>query len=279
MIQPFFCDFFTGTVLHRFLDIITWHIGKQTVYPYAYFIFILILELSLTVNGPAQQPSGILAADNTAGHYLSTLRIAFTDIGNIWNNLIIQCGNGCRFPVCLLNIGTEFLRMSEGRILLRNVFPQAPASTGTYLCISVWCMVLITVNGTFGTASVGDKYQIVLCQHDSFFLTFHLALNLSCHLFIIPDIKQYIRYFRIETEFHAGIFQIVLHRKNQGFILVVFCKLQCTEIRKSTDMMDEAHCASSQKQTWYASITRMWNSALLHQIHLQSSCRTGLHLW
>ncbi len=53
MIQPLFCDLFTGTLFHRFLDIIARYIGEQTIYPYADFIFILILELSLTVDGPA----------------------------------------------------------------------------------------------------------------------------------------------------------------------------------------------------------------------------------
>ena len=225
MIQPLFCDLFTGTVFHRFLDIIAWHIGKQTIYPYADFVFILILELSLTVDGPAQQPSGILTADNTTCYYLATLRISFADVGDIWNDLIIQCGNRCRFPVGLLNIGAEFLRMSKRRILFCNVLPQAPASAGTYFGIPIWCMILITVNGTFGTASVGDKYQIILCQHDSFFLTFYLALDLGCHFSATLNIKQYIRYFRIESEFHTSLFQIFFHRKNQGFILIVFCKL------------------------------------------------------
>ena len=53
VIQPFFCDLFTGAVLHRLLDIVARHIGEQAIYPYADLILILLLELSLTVDGPA----------------------------------------------------------------------------------------------------------------------------------------------------------------------------------------------------------------------------------
>ena len=53
MIQPLCGDLFTGTVFHRFLDIVARYICEQTINPYADLIFVLILELSLTVDGPA----------------------------------------------------------------------------------------------------------------------------------------------------------------------------------------------------------------------------------
>ena len=53
MVQPLFCNLFTGTLFHWLLDKITRYIGKQTIYPYADFIFVLLLELSLTVDRPA----------------------------------------------------------------------------------------------------------------------------------------------------------------------------------------------------------------------------------
>ena len=53
VVQPLSGNFLTGTILHRFFDIITGNIGKQSVNPYADFLRILFLELSLTVDGPA----------------------------------------------------------------------------------------------------------------------------------------------------------------------------------------------------------------------------------
>ena len=53
VVQPLSGNFLTGTILHRFFDIVTRNIGEQSVYPYADFLRILLLELSLTVDGPA----------------------------------------------------------------------------------------------------------------------------------------------------------------------------------------------------------------------------------
>ena len=53
MIQPFRCDFLTGAFLHRLLDVIARHIGKETVYPDADIFLLLGLKLALTIDGPA----------------------------------------------------------------------------------------------------------------------------------------------------------------------------------------------------------------------------------
>ena len=129
--------------------------------------------------------------------------------------------------------------MSERRILFCNVLPQAPATTGPHFGITVWCMVLIAVNRTFGTASVCDKYQIVFCQDDSGLYTFYFAVNGFCHFLSIFDVKNYVRYFSIELELYTGILKIFLHRKNQGFVLIVACKFQCREIRQTGNMVDK----------------------------------------
>ena len=73
----------------------------------------------------------------------------------------IRSCNSCRFPIGLSNIRAELFRMSKGSILGCNVLPQAPAATGAYLCITNRCMILITINSTFCTASVCYKYQII----------------------------------------------------------------------------------------------------------------------
>ena len=129
--------------------------------------------------------------------------------------------------------------MSERRILFCNVLPQAPAATGPHFGITVWCMVLIAVNRTFGTASVCDKYQIVFRQDDSGLYTFYFAVNSFCHFLSIFDVKNYVRYFSIELELYTGILKIFLHRKNQGFVLVIACKFQCGKIRQTGNMVDK----------------------------------------
>ena len=53
VIEPLFSDLLTGTLFHRFLDIIAGNIGEEAVYPYADLLRILLFELSLTIDGPA----------------------------------------------------------------------------------------------------------------------------------------------------------------------------------------------------------------------------------
>ena len=47
------------------------------------------------------------------------------------------------------------------------------------------------------------------------------------------------RYFSIELELYTGILKIFLHRKNQGFVLIVACKFQCGKIRQPGNMVDK----------------------------------------
>lgn len=101
-------------------------------------------------------------------------------------------------------------------------------------------MVLVTVNRSFGTASVCHKDKIVLCKQDSLFDTFYLAFNCGCNFLMIFKFKDNIRYFSVELEVDTCMFQIFLHWKNQRFVLVVFCEFQRTEIRESCNMVNEA---------------------------------------
>ena len=240
MIQPLFGDLLTGTILHGFLNIIAGYIGEQAVYPYTYLILVLFLKLSLTVDSPAHEPLGILTAYDTAGYDLTASGIALTDISDIRNDLVIQCGHGSGFPVGLGNIGTELLGMSEGRILFCDIFPQTPYATGTNLRITVGCMVLVAVDSTLGTASVGNEYQVVLGEDNALLYAFYLALNSLCHLFAVIDIKNNICHFGVELEVHTCCLQILLHGKDQRLVLVVLGEFQGTEVRQSGNMMDES---------------------------------------
>ena len=104
MIQPLLSDLLTGTFLHRLFHIIARNIRKQTIYPYANLIFVLILELSLSVDGPAKKPLGILAAYNTSRNDIAGSRIPLTYLLDGRNNCLIGGCKSCRLPVSLANI-------------------------------------------------------------------------------------------------------------------------------------------------------------------------------
>ena len=115
--------------------------------------------------------------------------------------------------------------MSEGRILFCNIFPKAPATACTNLSISVWSVVLVTVDGSLCTASVGNKYIVILSKKDSPFSTpLYLCTQIASlpFFFTIVNIEDYIGNLCVELEVNACILQIFLHWKDQGLILVVF---------------------------------------------------------
>ena len=61
----------------------------------------------------------------------------------------------------------------------------------------------------------------------------------SLYFLSIVDFKNNVGYFGIELEVYAGILEVFLHRKNQGFILVVLREFQCGEVRQSADVVNE----------------------------------------
>ena len=47
------------------------------------------------------------------GHYFSGAGITFADVGDVRDDLFIQRGDRCGFPVCFGDIGAELFRVSE----------------------------------------------------------------------------------------------------------------------------------------------------------------------
>ena len=129
--------------------------------------------------------------------------------------------------------------MTKRRILFGNIFPQAPAAAGTDLGISVRRMILISVNGSFCTASICDEDKIIFCKYQSFFHAFYFIFNSRSDFFTVFEVKKNICYFCVKLEINTCVFQIFLHWQDQGFILIVFGEFQSTEIRKTCDMMDK----------------------------------------
>ena len=101
-------------------------------------------------------------------------------------------------------------------------------------------MVLVAVDRTLCTASVSDKNIIIFSKKNALFHTFYLTFNGGGDLFAILEIKDHVCDLGIKLEVNTCILQIFFHRKDQGFILIVFRKFQGTEIRKSGNMMDKS---------------------------------------
>ena len=129
--------------------------------------------------------------------------------------------------------------MSEGRILSCDIFPQRPYTTGTDLCITVWCVVLVTVDRALCTASVSDENIIILCKKDTLLHIFYLAFDSSGDLFAILEIKDHVCDLSIKLEVNTCILQIFFHGKDQGFVLVVLGEFQGAEIRKTCNVVDK----------------------------------------
>ena len=128
MVKPLLRNFPPRAFPHGLFHIITGNIRKQSVYPHHQLILGLILEMRLSVQSIAHQPLGILHRDNTPGHHLAAEGISLADFLYIRRDPVIQCSDGCRFPIGSLGIGAEFIRMAEGRILGCDVAPQLPAA-------------------------------------------------------------------------------------------------------------------------------------------------------
>ena len=128
-------------------------------------------------------------------------------------------------------------------------------------------------------------------MEDSFFYAFYFAFDCSSSTFPVMNVEKYVGDFCVELEVYACILQeLFLHGKDQGLVLIVFSEFQGTEIRKSTDMVDETlgivrvsfpgRCAQFSK----ANMVLQYNPkcGIKHFIieHVfESSCHTNLHLW
>ena len=69
-------------------------------------------------------------------------------------------------------------------------------------------MILITINRSFRTASICDKYKIVLRQWNLLLFTLNPTLNGSCCLLLSLNLESHIGYFRSQSDLHPCMFQI-----------------------------------------------------------------------
>ena len=237
MIQPFLADLLTGAIPHRLVDIIAGLIGEQTVYPYKALVLGLVTELRLTVDGPGKKPGRISCGNNTACHNTAAERIAMADILDIRDDLIIQRRHRCTHPVRLLRIVIELFRMSERRILQRNAVPHIPASAFMKTGIKRSRLVLASDGCIFHASAVCDEYKIIFCQRDEFLLAVSCHFDGRCSLLLSLNIELDVINLYAVFEADAKALQILDHRENHGFILVITGEAKRREIRKSSDMM------------------------------------------
>ena len=100
------------------------------------------LDKLLTVERPAHQPVGILHGDNAAGDGVAGERIALADLLNVRRDLVVQRGDGRALPVGLLRVVDELVRMTEARVLRRDLLPEIPAVARLELRIELGRLVL-----------------------------------------------------------------------------------------------------------------------------------------
>jgi len=67
VIEPLLGDLLAGALLHRLLHVVAWDVDEQRVHPDHDLVLGLLLEVRLAVDGPTEQPGGVLGGDDPAG--------------------------------------------------------------------------------------------------------------------------------------------------------------------------------------------------------------------
>ena len=214
MVQPLAANLFAGAVTHRFFYIVALFIRIERIKPYQNHALILGLELWLTVDCPGKIPvvGAVLNGYNTAGRYLSRAWVAFADIHNMPDDLLVGCRYGCTHPVGGIDIAAEDIRIPELSMLGLggDGLPHIPRFAAAVVNDrQVRGVGLVAVTGSIGAATVGIALGL---DYDIFYV--HTVLNL-----------------------HAVILQIFYQRQDHTLILVVFGETQGAEIRQAVNMM------------------------------------------
>lgn len=102
-------------------------------------------------------------------------------------------------------------------------------------------MRVVSVNSSLRTASVCDKYKVVLRECDRRLLAVHFALDRPCDLSAVVCLfEQDIRDLCLVLEGDACRLEVLNHRQDQRLVLVVLREFQRAEIGKTANMMDES---------------------------------------
>lgn len=189
MVQPLAANLFAGAVTHRFFYIVALFIRIERIKPYQNHALILGLELWLTVDCPGKIPvvGAVLNGYNTAGRYLSRAWVAFADIHNIPDDLLVGCRYGCTHPVGGIDIAAEDIRIPELCMLGLggDGLPHIPRFAAAVVNDrQVRGVGLVAVTGSIGAATVGNEYEIILNQVNALLLTVFYIKDLLCNFLI-----------------------------------------------------------------------------------------------
>ena len=130
--------------------------------------------------------------------------------------------------------------MAERSVLRGNLLPQIPAVAGLQFRVKGRGSVLAAVGAAFDAAAVGDEQQVVFGQVD------HVGLPIMLHgdggrlLARGGNVEANVRDLGGIVELHAVLLQVLLHRQDDGFVLVIAGEAQCLEVRQTADVVDEA---------------------------------------
>ena len=200
----------------------------------------LITELLLTVQGPAEQPAGILDRDDAAGDGVAAEGVTLADLLDILGDLVVQGGDGGAFPVGQLRLRAELFGMAEGGVLCGDLLPQIPAVARLDGGIKACGLVLSADGAALHAAAVGDEEQVVLGEVDGPALTLVIHGHAAGLLFAALDPELDIGDLGLVLEVHAVILQVGDHGQDDGLVLVVAGKAQGGEIGQTADVVDIA---------------------------------------
>ena len=268
VVQPLLADFLAGAIAHGLLHVVAGHVGEQAVEPHAHLPLGLGAELRLAVDGPGEQPAGVLhrhdaARDNAAGK-----RVALADGLDIRQDLLVQRGHRGAFPVALLRVAAELLGTAELRRLGRDLLPQIPAVTrGELGCEAGW-LVLAAEGGVGHQAAGRDEDEVVFRERNGLLarevdrrgrlavglhalgrvhrrravLAHQPNLRSQLPVIVLSVIaaEAHISHVGVELEVDAVGLKIVHHGQDHGLVLVVPGEAQSREVGQAAQMVHEA---------------------------------------
>ena len=242
MVQPFTANLFAGAVAHRLFYIVALFVCIEGIKPYQNHVLILRLELRLTVDCPGKIPvvGAVLNGYNTAGRYLAGAWVAFADIHNMPDNLLVGRRYGCAHPVGGIDIAAEDIRIPKLSMLglSGDGLPHVPRFAAAVVNDrQVRGVSLVAVTGSIGAAAVGNEDEIILDQVDGLLLTVFYIDDLLCDLLITFGLYNDIFYIHTVLDLHAMILKIFYQRQDHALVLVVFGETQGAEIRQAVNMM------------------------------------------
>ena len=268
VVQPLLADFLAGAIAHGLLHVVAGHVGEQAVEPHAHLSLGLGAELRLPVDGPGEQPAGVLHRHDAARHHTAGERVALADLLDVRQDLLIQRGHRGALPVALLRIAAELLGAAELRRLGRDLLPQIPAVAGGELGGEAGRGVLAAEGGVGHQAAGRDEDEVVFRERNGLLaarigsrgrlavfgqplggidgrrivLTHQSNLRgqLAVVVFGVVATEAHVGHMGVELEVHAVRLKVVHHRQDHGLVLVVPRETQGREIGQAAQMVHEA---------------------------------------